>query len=466
MGKVRVEVLLVGSLLLCLCLAIGVNGKTADVVLPDYHNYTQLVAELEQLADSYTTTSQLYIQGSTVEGRQLAVIRISGEVQQERKLLKPMVKLIANMHGNEPVGRELMLALARYLLQNNGRDPRVSRIVQELDIHILPSLNPDGFENATKGVCSGYHLGTGRHNGHLVDLNRAFPSWDNLTLSQEELTAEAEPEVAAIIDWVFSQPFVLSANFHDGAVVANYPWDDSNGRDGMQSLTPDDQTFRALASLYATRHKSMFKGSGLCHEDNFPGGITNGAEWYIVKGGMQDFNYLFSNCMEMTIELSCCKYPLETELQGHWEDNKESLLSYLEAALGGLRGLVTDKTGTAVQGAVVTVFGLEEKNVTTSFVGEWWRLLAPGRYCVRALDPHLGTPSAWRSVTVEAIDSRVHQRVDLVLGEEGGLPPECQRSTQSPLQSEEGGGGGESSSVGRPVLALALFFASTALLFL
>ena len=113
-----------------------------------------------------------------------------------------MVKLIANMHGNEPVGRELMLALARYLLQNNGRDPRVTRIVEGLDIHILPSLNPDGFENATKGVCSGYHLGTGRHNGHLVDLNRAFPSWDNLTLSQEELTAEAEPEVAAIIDWV------------------------------------------------------------------------------------------------------------------------------------------------------------------------------------------------------------------------------------------------------------------------
>ena len=124
------------------------------------------------------------------------------DILQERELLKPMVKLIANMHGNEPVGRELMLALARYLLQNNGRDPRVTRIVEELDIHILPSLNPDGFENATKGVCSGYHLGTGRHNGNFVDLNRAFPSWDNLTLSQEELTAEAEPEVAAIIDWV------------------------------------------------------------------------------------------------------------------------------------------------------------------------------------------------------------------------------------------------------------------------
>ena len=181
---------------------------------------------------------------------------------------------------------------------------------------------------------------------------------------------------------------------------------------------------------------------------------------------MQDFNYLFSNCMEMTIELSCCKYPQETELQGHWEDNKESLLSYLEAAMGGIRGLVTDENGAAVQGAVVTVFGLEEKNVTTSFLGEWWRLLAPGSYCVRALDPYLRTPSAWRSVTVGRIDSRKHQRVDLVLGEEGGLPAVCQRST-SPLQSGgEEGGGGESSGVRQPVLAFALCLASTIFLFL
>ena len=177
---------------------------------------------------------------------------------------------------------------------------------------------------------------------------------------------------------------------------------------------------------------------------------------------MQDFNYLFSNCMEMTIELSCCKYPLETKLQGHWQDNKESLLSYLEAALGGIRGLVTDGSGTAVQGAVVTVLGLEEKNVTTSFLGEWWRLLAPGSYCVRALDPGMGNPSAWKSVTVDAIDSRKHQRVDLVLGEEGELPSECQRTTL-PLQTDEGddgGGGGSSSfSSNKPLLIvwLAIF---------
>ena len=84
----------------------------------------------------------------------------------------------------------------------------------------------------------------------------------------------------------------------------------------------------------------MSAGTGLCHSDKFPGGITNGADWYVVKGGMQDFNYLFSNCFEITVELSCCKYPTEDKLQQEWENNKESLIEYLEEAQTGVRGII------------------------------------------------------------------------------------------------------------------------------
>ena len=54
------------------------------------------------------------------------------------------MKLIANMHGNEAVGREMMLALIAYLLENFDTDQRVRDIVSRTDIHIMPSLNPDG----------------------------------------------------------------------------------------------------------------------------------------------------------------------------------------------------------------------------------------------------------------------------------------------------------------------------------
>ena len=110
-----------------------------------------------------------------------------------------------------------------------------------------------------------------------------------------------QPETRAVMRWILENPFVLSINFHDGAVVANYPYDDSDAPEGQISPTPDNELFGHLSNIYSSNHEDMHKGVGLCNGDNFPRGITNGAEWYIVAGGMQDFNYLFSNAFELTI---------------------------------------------------------------------------------------------------------------------------------------------------------------------
>lgn len=57
-------------------------------------------------------------------------------------------------------------------------------------------------------------------------------------------------------------------------------------------------------------------------------------------GGMQDFNYVHSNCFEVTFELSCCKFPNASVLSMEWNNNKESLLSFIEAAHMGVKGMM------------------------------------------------------------------------------------------------------------------------------
>ena len=74
-------------------------------------------------------------------------------------------------------------------------------------------------------------------------------------------------------------------------------------------------------------------------------GITNGADWYPVAGGMQDFNYLNSSCFEITVEVSCCKFPPASQLEKFWDENKKSLLEYLKAVHMGIKGLVKNSAG-------------------------------------------------------------------------------------------------------------------------
>ena len=70
---------------------------------------------------------------------------------------EPEFRYVAGMYGNEVLGRELLLNLMQYICQEYKRgDQRVVHLVKETRIHLLPSMNPDGYEMAFKKVtCDG-----------------------------------------------------------------------------------------------------------------------------------------------------------------------------------------------------------------------------------------------------------------------------------------------------------------------
>lgn len=109
------------------------------------------------------------------------------------------------------------------------------------------------------------------------------------------------------------------------------------------------------------------------------------ASWKLISGGMQDFNYVFTNCFEITLELSCCKYPPKSELVAEWHKNKKSLLEYIKQTHIGIKGIVKDLNGYPISNAEMYVQGVEEKPMKTTERGEFWRLLTPGTYNVRVI---------------------------------------------------------------------------------
>lgn len=344
-----------------------------------FHGEEWVETFLLNVSNAFPSITHLYSIGKSVQGRDLWVIAI-GESPRDHKFLRPEVKYVGNIHGNEVVSRELLVQLIYYLVHSYGHNRTITRFLNTTRLHILVSLNPDGFATAEatggRGDCRGVK---GRGNFNNFDLNRNFPDYFVTN------PVDRQQETTAMMDWMERNQFVLSGALHGGALVVNYPYD--NLPYGMSepshSPTSDDDVFVHLAKVYSFTHPTMHRGFPCPHDrERFENGIVNGASWYLVTGSMQDYNYIFHGCMELTLEISCCKFPSNDKLELHWNENKNALVKLITQVHMGVKGVVQTRDGRPIAGAVIKVVGRLHGTKTTE-LGEFWRLLLPGDYTIK-----------------------------------------------------------------------------------
>lgn len=176
------------------------------------------------------------------------------------------------------------------------------------------------------------------------------------------------------------------------STVANYPFDDSQ-KDFLSNSDPrtvknpteENDIFSHLARVYSSSHRKMYLGKPCPTflRESFSEGITNGADWYPVTGGMQDWSYLQGGTYELTLEIGCFKFPKAEELSGFWLDNREALLRYIEQVHVGVKGYVKSSIGTPIKHAAISVNNIQHVTYSGD-LGDFYRLLLPGKYNITA----------------------------------------------------------------------------------
>ena len=317
------------------------DGNRATYEWDSYPTYSQYESMMQAFpASAIDGRSCTYMElGTLSSGRKIMGVRINNGVTEG----KPKFLYSSTIHGDETTGWILMLRLIDELCTST--DDRIVNLIENLDIFIFPNTNPDGTYYGGNNTVNSAR----RANANNVDMNRNYP--DPHGSAHPDGNAY-QTETQWFMTLAETYPFVMAANYHGGAEIVNYPWDNTLTRHA------DDAWWQYVSQEYAN----------LCHavsssymttansQGDTPSGITNGADWYTIGGGRQDYMNGYRECREVTVECSNTKKPSASQLPTFWNYNHNAMLALLEQCLNGVHGIVRDATtGQPINGVTVTV---------------------------------------------------------------------------------------------------------------
>jgi len=339
------------------------GSNRAEYDWDSYPTYSAYENMMFQFATDHPDKCEIITLGTLPSGRKIMIAHLNDGPRDN----KPKFLYTSTIHGDETTGWIMMLRLIDYLLENPD-EPEVQTVMNNIDLYIGPNTNPDGTYHGGNNNVNG----ATRYNANGVDMNRNYA----------DPHGSAHPDgnpYATETEWFMQfadeNAFVMGANYHGGAEVMNYPWDNT------YTLHADDAWYQLISHEYAD----------LTHEVNwnymtdYNNGITNGAQWYMIGGGRQDYMNGYAQCRELTIECSNSKMPNGNQLPNFWNYNKNSIFAFMTQCIYGIHGTVTDAANGQPLNATITIANHDDTySVVESHLpaGDYHRPIIAGTYDV------------------------------------------------------------------------------------
>jgi len=110
----------------------GIVGK--------FVGYDQIMTFLDEIEQSHKDIAEVYTYGKSYENRDLKAIKLSSGKA------KYSILIDAGIHAREWIAQATAVWLINKMATGYGKDKTVTEILDSFDLHIVPVVNPDGYE--------------------------------------------------------------------------------------------------------------------------------------------------------------------------------------------------------------------------------------------------------------------------------------------------------------------------------
>ncbi|GAA3729541.1 hypothetical protein HDA32_000017 [Spinactinospora alkalitolerans] len=306
----------------------------------DYHNYAELTAAVDQVVADHPSIARRTSVGSSHQGRDLMAVKISDNAAADED--EPEVLFTHHQHAREHLTVEMAVYLLDLLTDGYGSDPRITELVREREIWVLPDLNPDGGEY---DIATGSYRGWRKNrqptpwNGAVgTDLNRNWAynwgccggsSGNPFSSTYRGPSAASAPEVRAVSDFVRSrvvggeQQITAAIDFHTYGELILWPYGYTYD-ETAPGMTRDDY------DAHAELGRLMARSNGYTPQQS--------SDLYVTDGSINDWLWgdqgIFSYTFEMYPAGSAGGgfYPPDEVITRETSRNREAVLRLLEYA--------------------------------------------------------------------------------------------------------------------------------------